>query len=210
LSRGDIALAHARGQTTLHDLNETFQIAKVDVTNDTYLQSKTARWPERPVALKNLYTKYYLRIGALATNLMRLSALALGLPGSHFDDKVDGHISRLNVRLYLEQRDALLPGQLRAGAHTDYGTVTNWAGWPTRNGDARDLTHMYGPAVCSEKILTSCWRVALHQCIRPLIGHCAPGRHGYQRACINGNASIVAKWVTQHSYAPGRPNLHLI
>jgi isopenicillin N synthase-like dioxygenase len=128
---GDIALAHTRGQTTPHDLNETFQIAKVDVTNDAYFQSKAARgmvpinrWPARPVALKNLYIKYYLRMGALATNLMRLSALALGLPETYFDDKVDRHISRLNVRLYPEQRVAPLPGQLRAGAHTDYGTVT--------------------------------------------------------------------------------------
>jgi hypothetical protein len=24
----------------------------------------------------------------------------------------------------------------------------------------------------------------LHQCIRPLIGACAPGHHGYQRACV--------------------------
>jgi hypothetical protein len=31
----------------------------------------------------------------------------------------------------------------------------------------------------------------LHQCIRPLIGACAPGHHGYQRACdlITGQAS---------------------
>ena len=30
-----------------------------------------------------------------------------------------------------------------------------------------------------------------HQCIRPLIGACAPGHHGYQRACdlISGQAS---------------------
>jgi isopenicillin N synthase-like dioxygenase len=128
---GDIALARTRGQITPHDLNETFQIAKVDVTNDAYFQSKAARgmvpinrWPERPTALKELYTKYYLRMGALATNLMRLSALALGLPEPYFDDKIDRHISRLNVRLYPEQRVAPLPGQLRAGAHTDYGTVT--------------------------------------------------------------------------------------
>ena len=38
------------------------------------------RWPERPAALKALYTKYYLRMGALAADLMRLSALALNLP----------------------------------------------------------------------------------------------------------------------------------
>src|SRR6516162_8834658 len=38
----------------------------------------------------------------------------------------------------------------------------------------------------------------LHQCIRPLIGACAPGHHGYQRACdlISGQASNGAKWVT--------------
>lgn len=128
---GDIALAHTRGQITPHDLNETFQIAKVDVANDAFFQSEAARgmvpanrWPERPGALKNLYTKYYSRMGALATSLMRLSALALGLPESYFDDKIDRHISRLNVRLYPEQKVAPLPGQLRAGAHTDYGTVT--------------------------------------------------------------------------------------
>lgn len=128
---GDIALAHTRGQITPPDLNETFQIAKIDAADDAYFQGEAARgmvpmnrWPERPAALKALYTKYYSRMGALATSLMRLSALALGLPENYFDDKIDRHISRLNVRLYPEQKVAPLPGQLRAGAHTDYGTVT--------------------------------------------------------------------------------------
>jgi len=128
---GDVALASTRGQVTPPDLNETFQIAKVDITDDAYFQNEAARgmiprnrWPERPAALRELYTKYYLRMGALAADLMRLSALALDLPEAYFDDKIDRHISRLNVRLYPEQKAAPLPGQLRAGAHTDYGTVT--------------------------------------------------------------------------------------
>jgi isopenicillin N synthase-like dioxygenase len=128
---GDVALASTRGQVTPPDLNETFQIAKVDITDDAYFQNEAARgmiprnrWPERPAALRELYTKYYLRMGALAADLMRLSALALDLPEAYFDDKIDRHISRLNVRLYPEQKTAPLPGQLRAGAHTDYGTVT--------------------------------------------------------------------------------------
>ncbi len=128
---GDIALARTRGQVTPPDLNETFQIAKVDVTDDRYFQNEAARgmipanrWPQRPAALKATYAKYYLRMGALAAELMRLSALALDLPETYFDGNIDRHISRLNVRLYPEQTVAPLPGQLRAGAHTDYGTVT--------------------------------------------------------------------------------------
>ena len=128
---GDVALAYTRGQASPPDLNETFQIAKVDVTDDAYFQSEAARgmiprnrWPERPLRLRELYAKYYVRMGTLASDLMRLSALALGLPENYFDDKIDRHISRLNVRLYPEQKTKPLPGQLRAGAHTDYGTVT--------------------------------------------------------------------------------------
>jgi len=128
---GDVALASTRGEATPPDLNETFQIAKVDVTDEAYFQSDAARgmipanrWPERPAALKDLYGAYYRRMGGLAADLMRLSAIALDLPENYFDDKIDRHISRLNVRLYPEQKAAPLPGQLRAGAHTDYGTVT--------------------------------------------------------------------------------------
>jgi hypothetical protein len=51
----------------------------------------------------------------------------------------------------------------------------------------------------------------LHQCIRPLIGACAPDHHGYQRACelISGQAS-VGHLGHQGSHAPGRPILHLV
>src|SRR6476620_2729148 len=42
---------------------------------------------------------------------------------------------------------------------------------------------MYGPAARCKR-LSPIWQITvLHQCIRPLIGACAPGHHGYQRAC---------------------------
>jgi len=37
---GDIALAYTRGQVAPPDLNESFQIAKVDVTDDRYFRAK--------------------------------------------------------------------------------------------------------------------------------------------------------------------------
>src|SRR5271170_7869696 len=50
---------------------------------------------------------------------------------------------------------------------------------------------MYGPAARRKRSSSICRLSVLHQCIRPLIGACAPGHHGYQRACvlITGQAS---------------------
>ncbi len=169
---GDIALAYTRGQVAPPDLNESFQIAKVDVTGDRYFQSEAARglipsnrWPERPAALKAVYTRYYLRIGALAADLMRLSALALGLHETYFDDKIDRHISRLNIRLYPEQKIAPLPGQLRAAAHTDYGTVTILKPGDTvgglqvadRDGNWHDVPMIPGSFVINQGDLMARW-----------------------------------------------------
>jgi isopenicillin N synthase-like dioxygenase len=169
---GDIALAYTRGQVAPPDLNESFQIGKVDVTDDRYFQSEAARgmiptnrWPERPAALKALSTEYYLRMGALAADLMRLSALALGLPENYFDDKIDRHISRLNMRLYPEQKIAPLPGQLRAAAHTDYGTVTILKPGDTvgglqvadRDGNWHDVPMIPGSFVINQGDLMARW-----------------------------------------------------
>ncbi|HEY7247869.1 MAG TPA: 2-oxoglutarate and iron-dependent oxygenase domain-containing protein [Xanthobacteraceae bacterium] len=169
---GDTALAYTRGQVAPPDLNESFQVAKVDAGEDAYFQSEAARglvprnrWPERPAALKDLYVAYYLRMGQLAAELMRLSALALDLPESYFDDKIDRHISRLNVRLYPEQKVAPLPGQLRAAAHTDYGTVTILRPGDTvgglqvadRNGNWHDVPSIAGSFVINQGDLMARW-----------------------------------------------------
>jgi isopenicillin N synthase-like dioxygenase len=129
---GDKSLAYTRGEKSPPDLNESFQTSKLDADfTDAYFRTAEAtrlvppsRWPADLPEMKEVCMQYYAQMGKLARDLLRMSALALRLPEQFFDDKIDRHIGRLTLRLYPEQKVAPLPGQLRAGAHTDYGTVT--------------------------------------------------------------------------------------
>ena len=137
VTRGYIALegeavARSRGDQTPGDLNESLMIGPVDVpTGDPYFTAAAAGkhfspnlWPAEPAALKGAYIAYFRAMEALAAELMRSFALALDLPERFFDDKIDRHISRLRVRNYPSQATPPEPGQLRAGAHSDYGSLT--------------------------------------------------------------------------------------
>ncbi|HEX9544109.1 MAG TPA: 2OG-Fe(II) oxygenase family protein, partial [Pyrinomonadaceae bacterium] len=60
----------------------------------------------------------------LAARLMQIFAVALNLPEDFFADKIDQHCSAMRALNYPDDVSAPLPNQLRAGAHTDYGSVT--------------------------------------------------------------------------------------
>lgn len=60
----------------------------------------------------------------LDQTLMRISALALKLPETYFYGRIDRHISRVRVRNYPAQTTPARPGQIRAGAHSDYVSLT--------------------------------------------------------------------------------------
>ena len=113
------------------DLNESLMIGPVDPPDAAYANAPAAGrhfapnlWPEAPAGLRESWSEYYRAQGALAATLMRIFALALALPETFFDASIDRHISRLRVRNYPEQRTAPAPGQIRAGAHSDYGSLT--------------------------------------------------------------------------------------
>jgi isopenicillin N synthase-like dioxygenase len=67
-------------------------------------------------------------MSGLITFLMRLAALALEVEETFFDDKVDRSIGTMRLNYYPAQATAPLPGQLRSGAHTDYGGFTILSG----------------------------------------------------------------------------------
>lgn len=135
-SRGYLALgaenlSYSRGDASTTDLKEFFAIGPIDVPDEAYYRRPEAYpsfapnlWPERPAALRAVWSEYYRTMEGLAARLMRIFALALHLPEDFFRDKTDRHISGIRANHYPEQVDPPAPGQIRAGAHTDYGAVT--------------------------------------------------------------------------------------
>ena len=126
----DESLARSRDpQAAGSDLNESLMIGPVDPPPAQVAAAGGShfapnRWPERPMELRAVWTDYYRAMGELAATVMRIFATALDKPQTFFDDKIDHHISRLRVRNYPAQTTLPAPGQIRAGAHSDYGSLT--------------------------------------------------------------------------------------
>jgi len=127
---GEENLSYGVGRDTT-DLKEFFAIGPVDVPDEPYYRAPAAYpsfapnvWPARPPELRAVYTEYYRAMEWLAGRLMRAFAQALGLREDFFDDKTDRHISGIRVLNYPDQPEPPAAGQLRAGAHSDYGALT--------------------------------------------------------------------------------------
>ncbi|HHP7244519.1 MAG TPA: isopenicillin N synthase family dioxygenase [Elainellaceae cyanobacterium] len=114
------------------DLREYFYMGKDDIPDgDEYYQTELASyffapnlWAESPPNFRSIINQYFKQMEILSADLMRLFAIALNLPESFFDNKVDKHGSHLISINYPEQPQLPLPGQLRASPHTDFGTLT--------------------------------------------------------------------------------------
>jgi isopenicillin N synthase-like dioxygenase len=81
-------------------------------------------WPAALPELEPAWTAYYDAMCDLGNRLMSLLARGLGLPPGFFADKTSDGANALRAINYPARDVAPQPGQLRAGAHTDYGTVT--------------------------------------------------------------------------------------
>jgi len=82
-------------------------------------------WPAEPAELRPAMERYFTAMLALGDRLRRVLLEALGRPGDMLDDLFppNGGASYLRAINYPEQDD-VLPLQMRAGAHTDYGCLT--------------------------------------------------------------------------------------
>ena len=82
----------------------------------------------------------------LSEDLLRLFACALELPESWFADKIDRHFSIMSTHHYPPLTEQPRPGQLRTGAHTDFGAMTILAMTDAAGGLKDRCRMVVGPA----------------------------------------------------------------
>jgi isopenicillin N synthase-like dioxygenase len=123
-------LAASLGDDTPPDLKETFSMGPVDRpahppadAAEAFVYEPTP-WPPALPEFQPAMEAYYSAMSDFVARIMALFAEALQLPSNFFDARIDRHTSALRVLNYPALLEAPMPGQLRAGAHTDYGTVT--------------------------------------------------------------------------------------
>jgi isopenicillin N synthase-like dioxygenase len=113
-------LSSGYGLNARPDLKECFTIGPYNPAAGM----PSVLWPENPPHLQLVLHSYYQSLEHLSAQLLRLFALALDLPENWFDDKIDRHRSALRTINYPELSVEPVPGQIRAGTHTDYGSLT--------------------------------------------------------------------------------------
>jgi isopenicillin N synthase-like dioxygenase len=126
-------LAYSRGdRDAAPDHRELFSIGPLDIDpTDPYYTSKPGAhsiipnvWVDAIPGFETTLRAYYRAMESLSLTLMRLFALGLDLDEHWFDQKVDKHTSAFQLSNYPEQIQEPKKGQLRASAHSDWGSLT--------------------------------------------------------------------------------------
>ena len=109
------------------DVKESFNIT----ANQSFSHNK---WnPNLQLQLEKNHKKYFGLFTKVALNILRTYALALDLPEDYFQpshdilantDRISGTTMRILHYPKIKTEEILLPNQTRAGAHSDYGSIT--------------------------------------------------------------------------------------
>ena len=81
-------------------------------------------WPTEPNGLEQIWHEYFHEMEKLCRVLRGILASAAGLAEDFFEPRFEQHLSSIRAINYPALHNPSLPGQLRAGAHTDYGFLT--------------------------------------------------------------------------------------
>jgi isopenicillin N synthase-like dioxygenase len=138
---GDRSVAYSMGQVAPPDIQEAFAFGPgraadlADRVDQTSAQMYAPNiWPQRPDDFKQTMQAYYDAMAGLAADVLRAMAVALDVDEGYFADKFDRQASVTRIIRYPAVTTPPLPGQLRAGMHTDYGAMTFVRGDDTPGG----------------------------------------------------------------------------
>ena len=125
--RGE-ALARSRGDESPPDLKESFNLGPFQRSAAELhafgVPADGIVWPSEPQGFRAAWTAYYKAMDALTMRLLAIMAIALEVEPSYFAAAFRSHMSALRALHYPALAEAPEPGQLRAGVHTDYGSLT--------------------------------------------------------------------------------------
>jgi isopenicillin N synthase-like dioxygenase len=140
-SVGDRSLSYSMGEVAPPDIQEAFAFGPEGSERLASLVNKTLSqmyapniWPQRPHDFKDVMLSYHAAMSGLASRVLSAMAIALGVNDNYFVDKFDRHVSVGRIIRYPAVTQPPLPGQLRAGGHTDYGCITFVRGDDTPGG----------------------------------------------------------------------------
>ena len=120
------ALSYSRDDASPPDLKETYTVRRIGFAEEggDGVGDQPNIWPDEVEDFERVVTEYFWALEGLAAEVMSLFALALELPESHFEPLIDRSISAMRMLHYPPVDEVPLEGQLRAGAHTDFGSLT--------------------------------------------------------------------------------------
>lgn len=119
LPYGTVALGQTNGEVTPPDLKESYAIGP-----ETIGQNRWVADVAPAASFRAASNACFAAMEGVMFDMLELFAAALGIEASFFHEKFAGHNSTLRLFNYPAQTVAPLPGQMRSGAHTDYGAMT--------------------------------------------------------------------------------------
>lgn len=180
------------------DLKESFNVSAATFSAPSHPMADeieaslfaVTNFPEALPELRAAWKAYFQEMEHLSGRLMSIFALGLGLDADFFADKIDRSPTSLRAINYPPQAVAPQEGQLRAGAHTDYGTLTILRQEAGRGGlqvrDDNSSSWVDVPAVDGAYVINigdlmarwtnDRWTSTLHRVVNPDIGAASSSR----------------------------------
>jgi isopenicillin N synthase-like dioxygenase len=114
-------------ETKPGDLKEAFNVGKEVSAEDVEAENPALvlnQWPAGRDEFRQAVTEFFEVCTEAADRIFRAFAIALQMPESFIADKHQAHNYTLRLLHYPPLANPPKPGQIRAGAHSDYGTLT--------------------------------------------------------------------------------------